>query len=188
VDEDDEGTVVAGNWNVEFIQGGPELPGEFQVGGVVSPADAVKKGPSRLKSWTDFAGEAGEKFAGTAAYEITLIPPRGAGTYLLSLGKVADSARVFLNGRELGVLIAPPFEMPVALSAGENKLRVEVTNVAINRIRDLDRRQVKWQIFEDINIVGIDFKGNKYVPLNTADWPVREAGLLGPVSLTRLAE
>jgi hypothetical protein len=174
IEPGNEPVVAVGDWKVKFITGGPELPESFQT--------------EELQSWTKLAGEAGEKFAGTATYEITLSLPHGPGRYLLSLGKVADSARVFLNGQELGVLFAPPFQMPVELKEGDNKLRVEVTNVAINRIRDLDRRKVKWQIFDDINIVGIDFNGNKYIPLNTAEWPIREAGLLGPVTLTRLAE
>lgn len=175
LDAEDEPVPLAGDWSVKFIEGGPELPEPFKT--------------TELQSWTKLAGEAGEKFAGTAAYEITLMPPNDPGMYLLDLGKMADSARVFLNGKELGVLFSPPFQIPVELKAGENKLVVEVTNVAINRIRDLDRRKVKWQIFDDINIVGIDFEnGNRYVPLNTAEWPIREAGLLGPVTLTPLAE
>jgi hypothetical protein len=173
IESSSEPTAIEGDWKVKFVSGGPELPGPLS--------------PQQLESWTKLAGEAGEKFAGTAAYEISIAPLKGPGKYLLSLGKVADSARVFLNGQELGVLFASPFQIPIELGSGDNKLRVEVTNVAINRIRDLDRRKVKWQIFDDINIVGIDFKTNKYVPLNTADWPVREAGLLGPVTLTRLA-
>src|SRR5690606_3475035 len=142
---------------------------------------------AQLDSWTKLAGATGEKFAGTAAYETELVPPSGPGRYLLSLGEVADSARVLLNGKELGVLFCPPFQTPVDLKEGGNKLRVEVTNVAINRIRDLDRQKVKWQIFDDINIVGIDFSNNRYVPLNTADWPIRNAGLLGPVTLMPVA-
>jgi hypothetical protein len=73
--------------------------------------------------------------------------------------------------------------MPVELKPGENKLTVEVTNVAANRIRDLDRRRVEWRIFEDINFVNIDYK-----PFDASNWPVREAGLLGPVTLQKLAD
>jgi hypothetical protein len=58
---------------------------------------------------------------------------------------------------------------------------VEVTNVAANRIRDLDRRGVAWRIFHDINFVDINYK-----PFDASDWPVREAGLLGPVTLQPL--
>jgi hypothetical protein len=182
-----EPVAVDGNWKVGFIAGGPEAPESFQISKSPSPSPSPEYRGGGLRSWTELAGNAGETFAGTAAYEISLAPPDGPGEYLLSLGTVADSARVFLNGEELGVLFVPPFQIPVELKQGENKLRVDVTNVAINRIRDLDRRKVKWQIFDDINFVGIDFKDNKYVPLNTAEWPVREAGLLGPVTLTPLA-
>jgi hypothetical protein len=55
---------------------------------------------------------------------------------------------------------------------------VEVTNVAANRIRDLDRRQVAWRVFHDINLVNMDYK-----PFDASNWPVRAAGLLGPVTL-----
>jgi hypothetical protein len=56
-----------------------------------------------------------------------------------------------------------------------------VTNVAANRIRDLDRRGVRWRIFHDINVVNIDYR-----PFDASDWPVRDAGLLGPVTLRPL--
>jgi hypothetical protein len=164
---------VSGDWSVKFVTGGPELPAPFTT--------------TELKSWTKLAGELGEKFAGTASYSINVtLTPNTAGKYLLGLGKVADSARVFINGNEVAVLFAPPFQIPVELSAGENKLTVEVTNVAANRVRDLDRRKVKWQIFEDINFVGINFEDNKYLPFDASNWPVRDAGLLGPVMLQKL--
>lgn len=169
-----EPIAVEGDWTLKFIEGGPELPG------VATTND--------LQSWTKLAGEKAEAFAGTVAYTTTITPPNGAGSYLLDLGKVADSARVFVNGKELGVLLTAPFRMPVELKAGNNELKVEVTNVAANRIRDLDRRKVKWQIFEDINFVGIAAEDNKYVPFNASKWPIRDAGLLGPVTLQKLGE
>ena len=60
---------------------------------------------------------------------------------------------------------------------------IEVTNVAANRIRDLDRRGVKWRIFKDINLVNIN-----YQPFDASNWPIRDAGLLGPVTLTPLED
>jgi hypothetical protein len=60
---------------------------------------------------------------------------------------------------------------------------VEVTNVAANRIRDLDRRGVRWRIFKDINFVNIDYR-----PFDASEWPIRGAGLLGPVTITPLAD
>ncbi len=160
--------VVDGEWDVRFVADGPELPEAFQT--------------SRLATWTQLAGEAGSKFAGTAAYTISL-PRLRSGRYLLDLGRVADSARVFLSGKELGVLFAQPFQIPIEITEANNTLTVEVTNVAANRIRDLDRRGVEWRIFEDINFVGIDYK-----PFDATNWPVREAGLLGPVTLSKLKD
>jgi hypothetical protein len=74
----------------------------------------------------------------------------------------------------------PPFEVIVDnIKSNENLLEIEVTNIAANRIRDLDRRKIKWRAFYDINYVNIDYK-----QFDASDWPVAESGLLGPVTLT----
>ena len=88
-----------------------------------------------------------------------------------------------LNGRDLGTLFSRPFRLRVgeALRPGTNTLEVEVTNLAANRVRDLDRRGVPWKTFHDANVVNIDYK-----PLDASAWPLRESGLLGPVTLQRL--
>jgi len=69
-----------------------------------------------------------------------------------------------------------------ALRPGENVLEVEVTNLAANRIRDLDRQGVQWRRFHDINVVNIDYK-----PFDASRWPVRPSGLPGPVALQPLS-
>ena len=66
-----------------------------------------------------------------------------------------------------------------AINPTGNRLEVEVTNVSANRIRDLDRRGVKWKNFHDINMVNLDYK-----PFDAAGWPLTDSGLLGPVILT----
>jgi len=65
-----------------------------------------------------------------------------------------------------------------ALREGTNRLEVEVTNLAANRIRDLDLRGVAWKYFHDANVLGRDYR-----PLDASSWPVRPSGLLGPVTL-----
>jgi hypothetical protein len=67
------------------------------------------------------------------------------------------------------------------LKAGSNTLEIEVTNLAANRIRDLDQRKVPWRIFKDINFVNIGYK-----PFDASKWPVFDSGLLGPVTLAPL--
>jgi hypothetical protein len=162
---------ITENWRVSFIAGGPEQPPTFET--------------RRLASWTELGGDSAQRFAGTARYALVFDAPAGdPARWLLDLGRVSQSARVRLNGAALGTVFVPPFRValpPLRLTG--NLLEVEVTNVAANRIRDLDRRQVPWRVFHDINLVNIDYK-----PFDASGWPVREAGLLGPVMLVPAAE
>jgi hypothetical protein len=158
---------ISGPWNVKFIQGGPTLPAGFQT--------------AKLASWTTFPDTNTQAFAGTAKYETTFDASDSAGKpFELNLGDVRQSARVRVNGKDYGTLITPPFRVVVDnLKPTGNQLEVEVTSVAANRIRDLDRRGVPWKIFRDINIVDINYK-----PFDASNWPLTDCGLLGPVTLT----
>lgn len=155
---------LSGNWQVRFLAGGPELPASYST--------------NRFESWTARGGIF-ESFAGTARYRLHFDAPPQSNDYWLDLGTVADSAQVRLNGRDLGTALLAPFRFPAgSLKSKENVLEIDVTNVAANRIRDLDRRKVEWRIFHDINFVNI-----RYQPFDASNWPVREAGLIGPVRL-----
>ena len=157
---------INGPWKVTFIEGGPELPPPFET--------------ARLASWTEQGGAA-ERFAGAARYETEIIiPPGEAADWVLDLGLVCESARVYVNGTLAGTLFSHPFRMAVGalLRGGKNDLVIEVTNLAANRIRDLDRRGVPWKKFLDANIVNIQYK-----PFDASGWPLMDSGLLGPVRL-----
>jgi len=158
---------IAGQWNVKFTEGGPVLPADFQT--------------TKLASWTTFPDTNAQAFAGAAKYETTFNAPNAAGkNFEINLGDVEQSARVWVNGKDYGKLITPPFRVVVDhLKPTGNVLDVEVTSVAANRIRDLDRRGVKWKTFRDINIVDINYK-----PFDASNWPLTDCGLLGPVTLT----
>ena len=160
------GDAIAGEWRVEFVSGGPTQPASFTS---ATPG-----------SWTRPGGET-ENFAGTARYAVSFDAPAAAGKLTwLDLGKVSQSARVKLNGKEYGQLIQPPFRVLVSnLQPAGNKLEVEVTSTSANAIRYYDREGVVWKNFYDINFVNQDYK-----PFNAATWPVTECGLLGPVTLT----
>lgn len=97
---------------------------------------------------------------------------------MLSLGDVRESARVRINGREVATLWAVPYRCMIGqyLRPGKNTLEVEVTNLPANRIADMDRREVKWRIFKDINIAALGYKKGDY-----AGWQPVSSGLLGPV-------
>jgi hypothetical protein len=161
---------LGGDWVVHFVEGGPVMPGDFTA--------------SALGSWALRDDPEAARFAGTAVYRLKFILPAGTNgvrPWRLDLGKVADSARVRLNGTDVATLWCEPFCVEVGnfLRPGENRLEVEVTNVAANRIRDLDRRHVDWKSFYEINFVG-----RNYRPFDASGWPLRDSGLLGPVVLT----
>lgn len=155
------------NWSLEFIDGGPTLPAAQQ---------SVKTG-----SWTTAADPSLQNFSGTGRYTSHLPAPEGHTDTWLDLGELGNSATVALNGKSMGTVWSRPFRLKIPRSAwceGMNELTIEVTNLAANRIADLDRRQVVWKKFKEINIVGKDYK-----PLDARNWPVLPSGLLGPVRL-----
>jgi hypothetical protein len=168
-----DAVVLGGEWRVTFQSGGPELP----------PAFATRE----LRSWTEQCGEAA-RFAGTARYELTFGLPAArasaSGDWLLDLGDVRETARVFVNGTEIDLLWSLPYRTRIAaqhLKPGTNTLALEVTNLAANRIRDLDKRGVAWKNFYEINFVNIH-----YQRFDASAWPSKASGLLGPVTLTPL--
>lgn len=158
---------LQGIWEIEFVEGGPDLPASCRT--------------DMLTSWTD-TGEAAARFCGTAVYRLEFDAPAQGRRWLLDLGEVHASARVRLNEVEIATLIGPSFRVTLnEVEPTANTLEIEVTNLAANRIRDLDRRGVDWRIFEDINLVD-----REYGPFDATAWPVMPSGLLGPVRLVPL--
>jgi hypothetical protein len=159
---------LAGPWQVQFVAGGPVLPASHTVAG--------------LASWTANNDPETARFGGTAVYRTAFDAPEACAgkPLILDLGHVEVSARVRLNGEDIGYAIMTPYRvlLPQGVRAGRNELEVEVTNLGANRIRDLDLRQVPWRIFQDINFVDIRYKG-----FDARTWSVRDSGLLGPVRL-----
>ena len=163
-----EAAQLRGPWQIEFIEGGPEMPAQF-------------KTPHPI-AWTESSDDAAKSFAGTVRYSTEFDCPNSNESWLLDLGEVHGSARVFVNDNLIATLISPPYAVNLSkLQATGNRLHIEVTGVAANRIRDLDRRGVEWRIFEDINLVNIDYK-----PFDATNWPILPQGLAGPVKLTPL--
>ena len=157
---------LIGSWKIKFIQGGPELPAEIQT--------------SVLKSWTDFGEEPAKRFGGTARYRIEFNAPGKADEWMLDLGEVRESARIRMNGRDVTTVWSLPFQVRVGafLKPGKNVLEIDVTNLAANRIRDMDQRKVNWKIMHEINFVDIHYK-----PFDASAWELTPSGLIGPVKL-----
>lgn len=156
---------IEGLWKINFVEGGPVFPGNFTTG--------------KLISWTELGDAETARFAGTARYSVEFDWRNNTSAGLLNLGDAKDCARVKLNGKDFGTLLGPAFRVKVDnLQPGKNLLEVEVTNVAANRIRDLDIRGVNWKKFHDINFVNIE-----YQPFDASEWEVKKAGLTGKVEI-----
>lgn len=168
---------IGGKWTVEFLEGGPKLPNSYTT--------------ESLYSWTKSADARAKQFAGTVRYCLTFDAPSQANSFLLHLGRLRDSARVVLNDQPLATLVSRPFQVMVqALRPSANHLQIDVTNVAANRIRDLDIRKVPWKELHGYGMLNMGSQVNpaglKSRNLDASLWPVREAGLFGPVTLQPL--
>ncbi|MBN2410133.1 glycoside hydrolase [candidate division KSB1 bacterium] len=158
---------LTGDWKINFIRGGPELPETITL--------------KDLKSWTELQDPAAACFSGTARYSISFDKPAvSADEWHLDLGRVAESARVRLNGKDMGTVWCFPFYIPLGnnLLEKNNLLEIQVTSLAANRIIDMDKKGADWKKFYDINVVNIN-----YQPFNAADWEPVESGLIGPIQL-----
>lgn len=167
---------IVNNWKVMFLNGGPTLP------------DAVNI--AKLESWTDFSPAGVKDFSGTASYTTTFKRPKGnAESWLLNLGDVQESARVLLNGVELGTVLGPVFqlEIPSAKLKKLNTLVVEVSNSMANRVAYLDRNNIYWKKFYNTNMPA-RLGSNRGADglFSAAKWQAKASGLMGPVTITPL--
>ncbi|MFA5817826.1 MAG: glycosyl hydrolase [Bacteroidales bacterium] len=159
---------VSGKWKLKFTNGGPVLPKSQTL--------------TSLISWTTLFDENGRNFSGSGEYSTTLqLAAKGADDYVLDLGDVRESARVWVNGQDAGILWHVPFKVSIGqyLKQGKNTLRIEVANLMANRIIDLDKRKVEWRKFNEINFVDLYYK-----PFDASNWEPMASGLLGPVTIT----
>jgi hypothetical protein len=161
---------INGPWKLSFISGGPELP--------------RKQTLKKLCSWTDLKGEAVKNFSGTARYSVSFKKREGAQTWILDLGRVAESARVRLNGEEIAILMGPHYyvEIPASKMKDRNLLEIDVSNLMANRIASLDRKSGSWKKFYNINFPAkLSENSGPDGLFNASGWEPRESGLIGPV-------
>lgn len=161
-----------GSWKIDFLEGGPELPESRTI--------------DSLQYWTNLEVDKIDAFSGTARYSTTFHMDEFSHTdYLLKLGNVAHSARIILNGQDIGVLWSEPFVVKVGkfLEEGENTLQIEVANLMANRIRYMDQQGMEWRNYHEINFVNI-----RYKPFDASGWEVMASGLAGPVQLVPVKE
>ena len=169
------GEPITGSWEVSFVKGGPEIPEPVTI--------------EDLVSWTEFGGAGVSRFSGIASYSISFDKPqRTASAWLLDLGEVRQSARVILNDREIAVLIGPQFtvEIPKEFFQEQNTLEIQVANLMANRIAWLDREEVLWKKFYNVNFPSRLEENRVDGLFSAAHWDPLASGLIGPVTLTAL--
>lgn len=131
----------------------------------------------RLASWTDSNDDNIRNYSGTASYTSSFdMPAIGLSKNArvqIDLGDVRETARVWVNGREVGVLWKSPFALDVtsAVVSGVNTLRIDVTNLWPNRIIG-DQSLAVDKRFTHTNITKF-----------TSGTPLLPSGLIGPVAL-----
>ncbi len=119
------------------------------------------------------------------------VPPANARVFL-DLGAVHKLARVTLNGDDLGIVWTPPYRVEVTgkLKLGPNHIEVAVVNTWVNRLigdeqpANKSARTLKW---DDGMLGGTPQPAGRYTFTTardyTAESPLQESGLLGPVNL-----
>lgn len=163
-------------WNVR-----QEIQGPWQV-----RFDPALRGPgevefTKLVSWTARPEEGIRFYSGTAVYRTTFefkSDVRNSNSrHYLCLGDVREIAEVRLNAKSLGTLWSIPFraEATAALRDGQNDLEIEVVNFWPNRIIG-DASLPESQRITKTNIRKL-----------TAETPLTDSGLLGPVRLLSAA-
>ncbi len=168
------GTTVPldGTWTRTAVAGGPDFP-------------AAVSGRLPLPWGGGPETEPEGRFSGTMRYETTvaLAAPPADGCATLDLGRMGESAKVYVNGAFAGGVILPPWRvrLPAKLfRKGANTLAVETTSTGANRLRWLDKtKPYAWKVFEDINMVNINYR-----KFDASGWEARPAGLWGPVTLS----
>jgi hypothetical protein len=163
---------VKGPWTLSFTEEAPKVTKTFQL--------------DELQTWETLDDDSVRVTMGTGVYtthvKLTKDDLKDVTNWQIELGDVRESARVYINGQFIGCAWSVPFVLDCqqTLKAGDNELRIEVTNLPANRIADLDRRGVKWRKMEEINVVDINYKKTTY-----DQWEPMPSGLNSAVKLVR---
>ncbi len=153
-----------------------------------------------LTSWHTLQAFDEKHFSGTATYEKTfsiseeyLMKNSGV---TLDLGAVSDIAEVFVNGKKVSTLWKHPFKVDITkfLKAGENILRVDVTNTFTNRLigdaelpddcPERDKAYPDWLFDSSIPRPNTGRKLFCTYNYSMKGKPPLPAGMLGPVRLS----
>ncbi|MBQ6549114.1 MAG: glycosyl hydrolase family 2, partial [Prevotella sp.] len=122
--------VLDGPWKLSFTEEAPKVNQTFTL--------------TKPQVWNTLDNDSAKVTMGTGVYttHMKLSKKDLAGRWQIDLGDVRESARVYINGHFIDCAWCVPFVLDCknALKAGDNEIRIEVTNLPANRIADYDRR------------------------------------------------
>jgi len=135
-----------------------------------------------LESWTK-SGDKYETFSGKAIYTNTFEVPEEllhVKNFMLDLGLVRETARVRINGKEIGLAWCIPFSLIInsGIIKKENTIEIEVTNLSFNRILKMEKEGIKWKNYRRFY--------NSNGRFDISDEKPEDSGLISPVSLIPL--
>src|SRR5574344_903183 len=157
-------------WSLSFVESNPKVDKVFNI--------------DTLRTWETLDDDSVKETMGTGAYycyfNISQKEMSLSKKWMIDLGDVRESARVWINGKYLGCAWCAPFSLDCrdAIHIGKNNIRIEVTNLPANRIAAMDRKGIKWRKFNEINVVDLNYKNTSY-----GSWQPVKSGLNSHVNL-----
>ncbi len=128
----------------------------------------------QLSNWTDSELEGVKYYSGTAEYTRTVTIEEElisqAKEIYLGFEDIQEIARVYVNGRDCGIIWTPPYQANITeyVQPGENQITVQVTNTWNNRIVG-DMRNSEAKSYTNTNAT------SRF----DADQPLLKSGLMG---------
>lgn len=130
----------------------------------------------KLISYTESDNKGIKYYSGTTVYKNNVLISNAElkqDRYMLDLGEVGCMAKVFVNGKDTGVLWKAPYRVDItdALRLGNNEFEIHVVNQWVNRIIGDQQTECEHKY--------------TYTPYNfyKADSELLPAGLIGPVDI-----
>lgn len=161
-------TDISKNWKLTFTQGQPKLPAAQSI--------------DIIKPWTGNGDTDADDFSGQASYSSEFDFKKSEGKhYLLTIDKVHESAKIWINGENAGNCWSIPYQLDISehLVNGKNTIKIEVANLMANSIRYLDRNKIEWRNYHEINFVNIDYK-----LFDASNWKTMPSGLGGKIQIS----
>ncbi len=152
---------------------------------------------SQLEDWTKRSEEGIRYYSGIANYHNTIaIPEKIAddkkSDIFLGLGEIYNLARVWVNGKDMGVVWTAPYQVKItdAIVSGDNRIDIEVANLWPNRLIGDEQRPDEgirnnkwpdWLLNNQARTSGrYTFTTRKFY---SKDAELLKSGLIGPVQI-----